>query len=135
MPTTGNWPPTTSLSERQRQRLLIWAEMALQRQVAPLNLPEAEMAQVIADKETAVTLIITGVDDLIAELHEPVNDIVDDGLIRLFKNLAWLTGHPAPYAHRHFVKQFRLARMTNNPEEAFRNLFQAIVVSSVAPHA
>lgn len=133
MPTTGNWPPTTNLSERQRQRLLIWADMALQRQIAALNLPETETTQVMADKETAVSLIITGVDNLIGQLREPVNDVVDDRLIRLFKNLAWLTGHPAPYAHRRFVKQFRLARLTNNQEEAFHSLFQAIVVSSVSP--
>ncbi|MBE2201892.1 MAG: hypothetical protein IAE79_25010 [Anaerolinea sp.] len=134
MHTTGNWPPpTVHLSERQRQRLLIWAEMALQREAAAPDLPEAERVRMMVEKQTAVSLVLSGVDDLIGHLHEPANDVIDDRLIRIFKNLAWLTGHPAPPAHRQFVRRFKQARAANNQEEAFHSLFQAVVVSSVPP--
>lgn len=131
MHTAEPWQPETHyLTEYQRYRLLTWADMALQ-QTTKQVLPETEQAHVLAQKKMALSLIIIGVDDLIGHLHEPVVDGIDDRLIRLFKNLTWLTGHPAPYAHRHFVKQFKLARAVNDQEEAFHNLFQAIVVSSV----
>lgn len=131
--TAHHTQPTPNLTEPQAQRLFVWADMVLSQATARIaHLPENERAPLLADKETAVALIVHLVDDLMSHLHEPEDAVVDERRLRLFKNIAWLTGQPAPPAHKPFIARFRRARAQHNQDAAFRHLFQAILISSIS---
>ncbi|MCA9974060.1 MAG: hypothetical protein KC425_27800 [Anaerolineales bacterium] len=114
-------PPVTFhyLTPDQSTRLLAWA-----RQAPAL----ADPARTPDERETAVQLILMQFDDLIGHLAEPEDDVVDERRIRLFKNLAWLTGRPAAPGHRLHVARFRQARAAGDHAAAFTHLLQAIKI-------
>lgn len=77
-------------------------------------------------RETAVNLIIEQTDELLARLDEPVDSVIDDAMIRLLKNLRWLTGQPLTTAQRQYWRAFNRYRPGEDREGAFPHLLAII---------
>ncbi|MCB8921246.1 MAG: hypothetical protein H6662_06660 [Ardenticatenaceae bacterium] len=73
-------------------------------------------------RATAVHLIIELADELLLHLDEPVDEVIDDAMIRLLKNLRWLTGQPLTAAQRQQWRAFNRYRPGHDREHAFPHL-------------
>lgn len=113
-----------NLSDDQARMLLQWGSTTLlEKAEQSLALPESEGKKMMEDAATAVRLIMQGVNELVGGVARPLAfDVIDDTMMRLLKNLRWLTGQPLTSRQQTARNIFDQARDEGDAAAAFRAL-------------
>ncbi|MCP4415902.1 MAG: hypothetical protein GY805_04720 [Chloroflexi bacterium] len=117
-----------NLVDEQAEQLLAWGLAQVeQTAVYTQPLPDDDANPLLEKDATAVHLIMAGVNDLIGTIGKPLNfDLVDDVMMRLLKNLRWLSNKPLNPDNYRCVSQFNQARNLEDREAAFQQLLHLI---------
>lgn len=116
------------LNDTQGEQLLTWAMTVLKREaMRSAHLPDEEALPLLEQKQTAVVLVMQLVNDLVANPHfQADEDIVSARLVRLGKNLFWLTQSLNRQAQRRAFAAFRAQRDSADADTLFQLLLDII---------
>jgi hypothetical protein len=116
------------LTDTQAQQLLDWGLARLEETaVLTANLPDDDAMAVLEEKETAVRLIMRLVNDLVARPGiQPDEDLINTRLVRLGKNLQWLTGSPSDRERVRRIRSFRQQQDQLDRDTAFDLLYAVL---------
>ncbi|MEM7330857.1 MAG: hypothetical protein AAF490_02110 [Chloroflexota bacterium] len=117
-----------ALTDDQANELIDWGMAALQRWVEEtVDQSDGEVTQLLDNKATAVSLIMTLVNQLMAQPGKHENeDIVNDRAVRLGKNLYWLTGNNNRKAYRLAYAEYESVRNTADSDDLFKHIMAII---------
>lgn len=127
-PLTTNPTLREALDDDQAQTLLDWGMAMLQQAAkASVDMPDKQAETWLDDKATAVGLAMQLVNELVAHPDPmPDEDIVNSRLIRLGKNLYWLTESGNRKQQKQGVAKFEKARHKADSDTAFALLMDII---------
>ncbi len=116
------------LTDTQAQQLLDWGLARLEETaVRTTHLPDDDAMAVLEEKETAVRLIMQLVNDLVARPGiQPDEDLINTRLVRLGKNLQWLTGSPSDRERVRRIRFFRQQQDQLDRATAFDLLYAVL---------
>lgn len=116
------------LDDAQAQALYDWALHVLEETaVSTADLPDTEAEPILEEKGTAVQLIMRLINELVANpTLLPDEDIINTRLVRLGKNVQWLSGGPDNPIRRRFLREFRRQRDRLDRHAAFQLLLSAL---------
>lgn len=112
------------LTDELAQPLIDWGLAQVeQTAVRTAHLPDETAAPLLEEKVTAVRTIMRLVNELMQPITEQAaepdsDDMVEEKIIRLFKNLTWLTNQPVGLAHLRQVDAFLQIRRQPSPDPA-----------------
>lgn len=119
------------LTDEQAQQLLEWG-LAHVEQAATrtANLPDDDAMPVLEEKVAAVRSVMQLVNRLVGTAGETAgeDEVVNDQMTRLLKNLHWLTGQPTTMAHLVHLGKFNHKRPELDSNSAFQRLIDLIRV-------
>lgn len=117
-----------ALNDEQATELIDWGMETLSRFVdQTIELSDAEAGKVLDLKATAVSLIMTLVNQMMVHPGRlPDEDIVNDRAVRLGKNLFWLTGHNNRKQYRQRFIEYEMIRETAVSEDLFQHIMAII---------
>ena len=116
-----------NLSDDQAQQLLDWGLRAVEETaVQTAELSEEDAAPILEEKVTAVRRVMKMANELMGSLDQPVDEVIDDQMIRLLKNLRWLTGEPLTRTQEQEWAAFNQFRPGVYRESAFPHLMALI---------
>jgi hypothetical protein len=126
------------LTDDLAQPLIDWALAQVeQTAVRTAYLPDETAAPLLEEKVTAVRAIMRLVNQLMRPITEGTaepegEEVMEEELTRLFKNLVWLTGQPTDLAHLRQAEKFRQIRRQPNPDPAvaFQPLMTLLEIES-----
>lgn len=118
-----------ALNDDQASELFDWGMAVLQKTAAETAVqPDKEAMPTLERQATAISLIMELVNQLIAHPDKlpDQDDIVNSRLVRLGKNLFWLTGQKRKPGHSRRVAAFERIRQTADSDILFRHLMSIL---------
>ena len=117
-----------NLTDMQAAALLEWGTAVItERAALTTQFPDEEANRILEQTSTAVRLIMQGVNELVGDVGRPLAfDVIDDTMMRLLKNLRWLTDRrltPGQQAQR---EAYNRARDEGDADAAFAALLALI---------
>ena len=116
------------LTDEQAQQVLDWGMARLEETaVRTAHLPDEDAFAVLAEKETAVRLILRLINDLVARPGlQTDEDLVNTRLVRLGKNLQWLYHSPSDRERVRRIRNFRQQQESLDRNTAFDLLYAVL---------
>lgn len=113
-----------SLNDEQANELIEWGLGVLQQEVEETAvLPDTEVHERLDLKETAVSLIMTLVNQLVEHPDlMPDEDLVNSRLQRLGKNLFWITENKNRKLHRQRIAAYNAVKASGDSDLVFKRL-------------
>ncbi len=117
-----------SLTDEQAAALLAWGTAVItEKAVLTAQFPDEEANRILEQTGTAVRLIMQGVNDLVGDVGRPLAfDIIDDTMMRLLKNLRWLTDRRLTPGQQDQREAYNRARDEGDADAAFAALLALI---------
>lgn len=119
------------LTDEQAKKLIKWGMDHIEAEAQrTADLPDEEAMPLLEEKTTAVRTTMLLVNKLVRGADS--EEETADQLIRLLKNLSWLTGRPSGLLHLRRVEKFKKGRVKDNlsREDAFRLLMDLLRLKS-----
>ncbi len=125
-----------NLTDEQAAALWDWGTVVITQKAAlTAQFPDEEANHILEQTSTAVRLIMQGVNDLVGSVGRPLTfDVIDDTMMRLLKNLHWLTDRRLTAAQQASRAAFSQARGAGDVDAAFAALL-ALISSEDRPSA
>lgn len=117
-----------NLTDIQAAALLEWGTAVITKKAAlTAQFPGEEAHRILEQTGTAVRLIMQGVNELVGEVGRPLAfDVIDDTMMRLLKNLRWLTDRRLTLGQQGQREAYNRAREAGDADAAFVALLALI---------
>jgi len=117
-----------NLTDEQAAVLLDWGTAVITKRAGLTALfPDEEANRILEKTSTAVRLIMQGVNDLVGDVGRPLAfDVIDDTMMRLLKNLRWLTDRRLTAVQQAERETYNRARDEGDADAAFAALLALI---------
>jgi hypothetical protein len=117
-----------NLTDEQAAALLAWGTAVInEKAVLTTQFPDKEANRIMEQTSTDVRLIMQGMKDLVGDVGRPLAfDVIDDTMMRLLKNLRWLTDRRLTSGQQAQREAYNQARDEGDADAAFAALLALI---------
>ncbi len=117
-----------NLTDEPAKALLGWGTAVITEKAAlTAQFPDEDANRIMEQTSTAVRLIMQGVNELVGDVGRPLAfDVIDDTMMRLLKNLRWLTDRRLTAAQQAQRETYNQARDVGDADTAFTALLELI---------